>query len=171
MDPTPDSVMMDIKSAISLPIALPVRINTFQMSLLVRDMPENNTYANVLIPKSLIDGRTFLPNADPPTPLNLPVWRQFVHNAMFQKTVMLSVHGSTMQHLGALHSVVTMDKDVPLQGMTAASSSGGLKLTLCRSQQLRGLRNPRHHAPPPAARRRHQPHRQRNPPQPESIHS
>jgi hypothetical protein len=165
--------MMDIKSAISLPIALPVRINTFQMSLLVRDMPENNTYANVLIPESLIDGRTFLPNADPPTLLNLPVWRQFVHNAMFKKTVMLSVHGSTMQHLGALHSVITMDKDVPLQGMTAASSSSGgrTELTLCRSQQLRGLRNPRHHAPPPAARRRHQPHRQRNPPQPEPVHS
>ena len=117
MDPTPSSVVMTIKSAIKLPIALPVRVNAFPMSLLVRDMPGNNTYAKVYLPDSVIHGNTTLGEENHLTPLNLPVWRQYVRNVLFQETVPLSLHGRTEQHLGELHSMVTLNKDVPLNGV------------------------------------------------------
>lgn len=116
MNPTPDSVIMTINSTIKLPIILPVRIDAFPMSLLMRDLPGNSTYAKVYIPNSLIQVKGSLGEVNHPTPLNLPIWRQFVRNVLFQDTVMLSTHGRTEQHLGELHSMVTVNKDVPLNG-------------------------------------------------------
>lgn len=107
---------MSIRSAIKLPITLPVRINPLTLELLLRDLPGNDTYAKVYIPESTIDGNTTVGEQDHPTPLNLPVWREYVNRVMFDDGVPLSVHGSTVQHLGALHSMITMDKDVPLRG-------------------------------------------------------
>lgn len=112
---------MTIKSAIKLPIAFPVRINPLVLDLVVRDMPGNNTYAKVYIPASTIKGNTTLGEEDHPTPLNLPVWNKYVHQVMFMEKVPLSVHGKTVQHLGELHSEVTMDKDIQLQGKYRSS--------------------------------------------------
>lgn len=117
MEPRADSVLMSLTSTISLPIALPVRIDAFALDLMVRSMPGNDTYAKAYIPETTIKETAQVGETKHPTPLNLPVWKQYVHNVMFQETVPLSVHGSTMQHLGALHSMITMDKDVPLKGM------------------------------------------------------
>lgn len=117
MNPQPDSVVMTIKSALKLPLALPVKIDAFPLSLLVRDMPGNNTYAKVYIPESTIKGNTTLGEDDHPTPLNLPVWQEFVNRAMFNPSVELSVRGTTVDHLGELTSTVTMNKDVPLRGL------------------------------------------------------
>lgn len=117
MNPTPDSVVMSINSTIKLPLLLPVRINAFPMSLLMRDLPGNNTYAKVYIPNSYIDVKGTLGEENHPTPLNLPVWRQYVRAVLFQDTVMLSTHGRTEQHLGELHSMITVNKNVPLNGM------------------------------------------------------
>lgn len=116
MEPRPDSVLMSIKSSIKLPIALPVRINPLTLDLLVRDLPGNNTYAKVYIPESTIKTKATLGEDKQPTPLNVPVWSHYVNQVMFQKKVPLSVHGRTLQHLGELHSMITMDKDIQLQG-------------------------------------------------------
>lgn len=110
---------MSIKSAIKLPIGVPVRIEPLTLDLIVRDMPGNNTYAKVYIPKSKISGNTTVGEDDHPTPLNVPVWKEYVNRVMFDDHVMLSLHGKTEQHLGELHSIITMDKDVKLNGKSS----------------------------------------------------
>lgn len=123
---------MSVQSAIKLPIGVPVRIDPLTLELLVRDMPGNNTYAKVYIPESRILGNTTVGEVDHPTPLNLPVWKEYTKRVMFDDHVYLSVHGSTRQHLGELNSMITMDKDVKLNGK---SYSTGCSSTLTNIAQ------------------------------------
>ena len=119
MKPQADSVVLGLASAIKLPVTLAVGINPFSLDLMVRDYPaENTTYAKAYIPRSTIQGNTTLIETPRRTPLNLPVWDEYVHRVVFDKTVPLSVKGTTVSHLGKLHSKVTLNKDVPLPGKT-----------------------------------------------------
>lgn len=117
MKPHADSIVLGLASAINLPVSLSVGINAFSLDLMVRDFPaENTTYAKAYIPKSTIQGNTTLIEEPRRTPLNLPVWEEYVHRVMFEETVPLSVKGTTVAHLGKLHSKVTLNKNLPLPG-------------------------------------------------------
>ena len=120
MKPQADSVVLGLASAIKLPVTLAVGTDPFSLDLMVRDYPaENTTYAKAYIPRSTIQGNTTLTEEPRRTPLHLPVWDEYVHRVVFEKTVPLSVKGTTVAHLGKLHSSVTLNKDVPLPGKTS----------------------------------------------------
>ncbi|PTU20703.1 hypothetical protein P175DRAFT_0478833 [Aspergillus ochraceoroseus IBT 24754] len=113
LEPRADSILLAITSKLSLPIAVPVRIDPITLELFNRDLPGNNTFAKVSINSAAIKGETTLRVQGQHTPLNAEQWAHYVHQAVFQPHAPLSVRGSTNAYLGKLKSHVTINKDIP----------------------------------------------------------
>ncbi|RAL01834.1 DUF3712 domain-containing protein [Aspergillus ibericus CBS 121593] len=112
LQPRPDSIMLSIKSALDLPINLPVRIDPITLSLFNRDLPENNTWAKLYMDGAKIKGNSTLQVDNQYTPLNVYQWTQYVRGTVFEAHAPLSVKGSTTAYIGKLKSRVTLNKDI-----------------------------------------------------------
>ncbi|PIG79322.1 hypothetical protein AARAC_004232 [Aspergillus arachidicola] len=112
MQPRPDSIMLSLKTALKLPIGVPVRIDPIAISLFNRKETGNGTWAKVYLDGATIDGNTTLAVSNQFTPLNVEQWKEYVHSVVFEKNAPLSLHGKTTAYLGKLKNHVTMDKDV-----------------------------------------------------------
>ncbi|PWY87496.1 hypothetical protein BO70DRAFT_421253 [Aspergillus heteromorphus CBS 117.55] len=113
LQPRPDSIMLSIKSSLSLPINLPVRIDPITLSLFNRDLPENNTWSKLYMDGANIKGNSTLKVDNQFTPLNVYQWKQYVQSVVFQKHAILSVKGTTTAYIGKLKARVKMNKDIP----------------------------------------------------------
>ncbi|PYH78351.1 hypothetical protein BO82DRAFT_342919 [Aspergillus uvarum CBS 121591] len=112
LQPRPDSMMLRIDSALSLPLKIPVRIDPITMNLFNRDRPENNTWGKAYLPSARIYGNTTLATNSTLTPLNVTEWTEYVRSVVFESHAPLSVKGSTTAYIGKLKSHVTMNKDI-----------------------------------------------------------
>ncbi|KAB8072660.1 hypothetical protein BDV29DRAFT_202211 [Aspergillus leporis] len=112
MQPRPDSIMLSLKTALKLPIGVPVRIDPMAVSLFNRKQEGNGTWAIVYLDGATITGNTTLGTDNQFTPLNVEQWKNYVHSVVFEKHAPLSVHGKTRAFLGKLKNHVTMDKDI-----------------------------------------------------------
>ncbi|KAI9934378.1 hypothetical protein ASPWEDRAFT_38053 [Aspergillus wentii DTO 134E9] len=114
LEPRPHSAKFTIKSALKLPIGVPVPIDDIALDLWNRDNDNGNgTWAILYIDGKKIDGNTTLGVTDQPTPLNEVEWQKYVSSVVFEKHARLSVRGTTTAHLGSLKAKVTMNKDIP----------------------------------------------------------
>ncbi|KAL3474592.1 hypothetical protein BJX99DRAFT_271568 [Aspergillus californicus] len=111
-DPKPDSIILTLEAALDLPINLPVRIEPIDLEVFNRELDGNNTVFSSLIDGKVIDGNTTLGVQERYTPLNVPMWTDYVHNVVFKPHAPLPVRGSTNAYLGVLKSHVTINKDI-----------------------------------------------------------
>ncbi|KAJ5593976.1 uncharacterized protein N7459_000184 [Penicillium hispanicum] len=130
MQPKPDSIMLTLKSALDLKIALNVRIDPLTLDLFNRDTGVDNAWGKAGVPGTVVKGNTTLGTDDQPTPLlNVTTWTDYVHDVVFQEKSGLSVKGTTHSYLGVLKSKVTMNKDIisptlnQFKGFTISDSS------------------------------------------------
>ncbi|EAW09902.1 DUF3712 domain-containing protein [Aspergillus clavatus NRRL 1] len=112
MEPRPDSVILTMKSALKLPIGVPVRIDPITLDLFNPDHPGNTTWAKIYINGTVIQGNTTLGVTNQFTPLNADEWAHYVDNVVNMEHAPLCLRGSTMSYLGQLKSPVTMDKTI-----------------------------------------------------------
>ncbi|KAJ5160595.1 uncharacterized protein N7482_007599 [Penicillium canariense] len=113
MQPKPDSVMMTLQARLDLKLAIPVRIEPVTLNLFERDYGSDNPYAAVDIPGQTIHGNYTLGVSDQFTPIqDLTVWKDFIHQVVFQEETSLALHGKMVAYLGVLKSHVTMNKNI-----------------------------------------------------------
>lgn len=112
MQPRPDSIMLSLKTALKLPIGVPVRIDPMAVSLFNRKEEGNGTWAIVYLDGTTISGNTTLGTDNQFTPLGVVQWKKYVQSVVFEKNAPLSVYGKTQAFLGQLKNHVTMDKDI-----------------------------------------------------------
>ncbi|KAB8217215.1 hypothetical protein BDV33DRAFT_232948 [Aspergillus novoparasiticus] len=117
MQPRPDSIMLSLKTALKLPIGVPVRIEPIAISLFNRKAKGNGTWAKVYLDGATIDGNTTLGVDNQFTPLNVEQWKEYVHSVVFEKNAPLSLNGKTTAYLGKLKNHITMDKDIKQNSM------------------------------------------------------
>ncbi|KAE8147820.1 hypothetical protein BDV25DRAFT_142385 [Aspergillus avenaceus] len=122
MQPRPDSIMLSLKSALKLPIGMPVRIDPMAVSLFNRKEDGNGTWAIAYLPGKTVMGNTTLGTDDQFTPLDVEQWTKYVESVVFEKHAPLSVRAKTTAFLGKLVNHVTLDKDI--QQNTLDSFSG-----------------------------------------------
>ncbi|KAE8352046.1 hypothetical protein BDV28DRAFT_158219 [Aspergillus coremiiformis] len=122
MQPRPDSIMLSMKAALKLPIEVPVRIDPMAVRLFDRKQDGNSTWAIGYLDGATISGNTTLGIDNQFTPLNVEQWKNYVHNVVFEKNALLSVHGKTKAFLGMIGNHVTIDRDI--QQNTLDSFSG-----------------------------------------------
>ncbi|KAL3492252.1 hypothetical protein BJX62DRAFT_203499 [Aspergillus germanicus] len=112
IQPRPDSVMLTLEAALDLPIELPVRIEPLVLEVYNKWMDGNNTIFSSRIEGTTIDGNTTLGVQNKFTPLNVPLWTDYVYQVVTEPNAPLPVRGSTNAYLGILKSHVTVDKDI-----------------------------------------------------------
>lgn len=130
MQPRPDSIMLSLKTALKLPIGVPVRIEPIAISLFNRKEKGNGTWAKVYLDGATIDGNTTLGIDNQFTPLNVEQWKEYVHSVVFEKNAPLSLNGKTTAYLGKLKNHVTMDKNVKQNSMFNDSFSKNILTTV-----------------------------------------
>jgi hypothetical protein len=111
-EPRADSIVLTLEAALDLPIALPVRIDPLTLEVFNHDVDGNNTIFSGKIDGATIDGNTTLGFQDRYTPVNVPLWTQYVHQVVFERNAPLPVRGSTTAYLGILKNHVTINKDI-----------------------------------------------------------
>ncbi|KAL2858993.1 hypothetical protein BJX68DRAFT_277661 [Aspergillus pseudodeflectus] len=112
IQPRPDSVMLTLEAALDLPIELPVRIEPLVLEVYDKWTDGNNTIFSSRIDGATIDGNTTLGVQNRFTPLNVPLWTDYVHRVVTEPNAPLPVRGSTNAYLGILKSHVKVDKDI-----------------------------------------------------------
>ncbi|KAL3450043.1 hypothetical protein BJX65DRAFT_316235 [Aspergillus insuetus] len=112
IQPRPDSVMLTLEAALDLPIELPVRIEPLVLEVYNKWTDGNNTIFSSRIDGTTIDGNTTLGVQNKFTPLNVPLWTDYVYQVVTEPNAPLPVRGSTNAYLGILKSHVTVDKDI-----------------------------------------------------------
>jgi hypothetical protein len=112
LEPRPDSVLLTLEAALDLPIALPVRIEPFNMHVYDQDIEGNNTIFTTHLDGTIIHGNTTLGVKDVHTPLNVPLWTDYVHKVVFEPHAPLPVKGETNAYLGKLKNHVKLDKNI-----------------------------------------------------------
>lgn len=123
MQPRPSSMVLSLKSAIKVPISIPVQIQSFTLDLFNRGMPGNNTWAKAYVPPTTVKGSAIIEINKQLTPLNVNQWTSFVHSAVFMAHTPLSVYGNADSFMGKLKSHVVMDKDVQQSSRHASNRS------------------------------------------------
>ncbi|KAL2870926.1 DUF3712 domain-containing protein [Aspergillus lucknowensis] len=112
MEPRPDSVVLTLQAALDLPIILPVRIDPFNLEVYDKDREGNNTIFSARLPGQTLKGNTTMGIEDRYTPVNVPLWTDYVYEVVVQKNAPLPVRGATTAYLGKLESHVTVQKDI-----------------------------------------------------------
>ncbi|KAL2787041.1 hypothetical protein BJX66DRAFT_346442 [Aspergillus keveii] len=112
IQPRPDSVMLTLEAALDLPIELPVRIEPLVLEVYDKWSDGNNTIFSSRIDGTTIDGNTTLGVKNKFTPLNVPLWTDYVYRVLTEPNAPLPVRGSTNAYLGILKSHVKVDKDI-----------------------------------------------------------
>ncbi|KAL4955344.1 hypothetical protein BDW69DRAFT_121086 [Aspergillus filifer] len=112
LEPRPDSILLTLEAALDLPIALPVRIEPLILSIYDHQAEGNDTIFKSTIDGAIIDGNTTLGIQNVHTPLNVPLWANYVHQVVFEPHAPLPVKGETNAFLGILKSHVKVDKDI-----------------------------------------------------------
>ncbi|KAL2830146.1 hypothetical protein BJY01DRAFT_261011 [Aspergillus pseudoustus] len=112
LQPHPDSVILTLEAALDLPINLPVRIDPLVLEVYNKNKDGNNTIFSSRIDGTVVDGNTTLGVQDRFTPLNVPMWTDYVHQVVTEPDAPLPVRGSTNAYLGILKSHVKVDKDI-----------------------------------------------------------
>lgn len=112
MQPRVDSMTLSLHSALDLPLSLPVRIEPLLLSIYKHDIQGNDTIFKANIDGSIIDGNTTLGFENVSTPVNVPLWTDYVHQVVFRPHAPLPVKGETNAYLGVLKSHVKVDKDI-----------------------------------------------------------
>lgn len=110
VEPRPDSMMLTLEAALDLGVIFPVRIEPLTLSIYDREATGNDTIFKSTIGASRIDGNTTLGVKDVLTPLNVPLWTEYVHKVVFNKNEPLPVKGSTTTYIGILKAHVHVDK-------------------------------------------------------------
>ncbi|KAL4922905.1 hypothetical protein BDW62DRAFT_4605 [Aspergillus aurantiobrunneus] len=112
MEPRPDSILLTLQAALDLPLTLPVRIESLTLAVYKHDVQGNDTIFQSTIDGTIIDGNTTLGVQETYTPVNVPLWTQYVHQVVFEPHAPLPVKGETNAYLGVLKSHVKVDKDI-----------------------------------------------------------
>lgn len=112
LEPRPDSVLLTLEAALDLPIALPVRIEPFDLHVYNQDIEGNNTIFTTHLDGTIIHGNTTLGVKGVRTPLNVPLWTDYVHKVVFEPHAPLPVKGETNAYLGKLKNHVKLDKNI-----------------------------------------------------------
>ncbi|KAL5334492.1 hypothetical protein BJX70DRAFT_17187 [Aspergillus crustosus] len=111
-EPRADSVILTLEAALDLPIALPVRMEPLTLEVFSHDAEGNDTIFSGRIDGAILDGNTTLGFQDRYTPLNVPLWIEYVKQVVFEKNAPLPVRGSTTAYLGILKNHVSISKDI-----------------------------------------------------------
>ncbi|CEN61925.1 hypothetical protein ASPCAL08570 [Aspergillus calidoustus] len=104
--------MLTLEAALDLPIELPVRIEPLVLEVYDKWTDGNNTIFSSRIDGATVDGNTTLGVQNRFTPLNVPLWTDYVHRVVTEPNAPLPVRGSTNAYLGILKSHVKVDKDI-----------------------------------------------------------
>ncbi|KAL4997904.1 hypothetical protein BDV10DRAFT_79506 [Aspergillus recurvatus] len=112
LEPRPDSILLTLEAALDLPIALPVRIEPFDMHVYDQDIEGNNTIFMTRLDGTIIHGNTTLGVKNVHTPVNRSLWTDYVHKVVFEPHAPLPVKGETNAYLGKLKNHVKLDKNI-----------------------------------------------------------
>ncbi|KAL2814477.1 hypothetical protein BJX63DRAFT_392386 [Aspergillus granulosus] len=111
-EPHPASAIITLEAALDLPIALPVRIEPLVLEVYDKEKDGNNTIFSAPIDGTVIDGNTTLGVQNRFTPLNVPLWTEYVDRVVVERNAPLTVRASTNAYLGILKCPVTLDKAI-----------------------------------------------------------
>lgn len=123
LDPKPDQVTFTLHTSLDVPLGLRIHTNPLNLSLFDRDVQPIDPYLIVSLPAYNLEGKTNMTVTQKNA--NILDKKQFVKTlatAVYNKRFTLSAKGSTVGHLGALHTSLTLNKDVELNGNSGSIS-------------------------------------------------
>ncbi|KFY41395.1 hypothetical protein V494_03015 [Pseudogymnoascus sp. VKM F-4513 (FW-928)] len=118
-NPTPHGNDLSLEASIRLATPLGVHIKPVPLSLYVNDGTKDIVpYTKVVLPEANLKGNSSIKITDQPTEiLDKPMFKKFVHSALFEEDFTLSVTGPTSANVGKLKAEVHMQKDIHLKGL------------------------------------------------------
>ncbi|KAL4787315.1 hypothetical protein BJX76DRAFT_354262 [Aspergillus varians] len=119
VEPRADSILLSLEAALNLGVVFPVRIEPLTLAIYNRDVDGNNTIFQSTIDATRIHGNATLGIQNVSTPVNVPLWTEFVHRAVFEKDALLPVKGETNAYIGILKSHVKVDKEIHLNALNS----------------------------------------------------
>lgn len=103
-------------------MGLRIRTDPLDLSLFDRDVQPMQPYLTVSLPPYSLKGNTNMTVTKNNTDiLNEDQFIKTLTQAVYNKKFTMSAKGSTVGHLGALKTPLTLDKDIELDGMSALS--------------------------------------------------
>lgn len=118
LDPTIDTVSFTLNTALNLPIKLTVHTEAFDLNLYQPEIKPIDPYLTVGLPAFKLKGNTDITVTRNHTKiLKKDQFIDVLTQAVYNKKFTMSARGSTMGHLGALKTPITLDKTIELDGM------------------------------------------------------
>lgn len=118
LDPKSDRVTFTLHTSLKLPIGLEARIEPFDIGLYEYHSPSHQPFLVAPLPEYKVKGETdIIVTRNATKILNQTEFTNTLQTAVQQKRFVLSAKGSTIGHLGALKTPLTLKKDVELDGM------------------------------------------------------
>lgn len=119
LDPTPDSISVSLDTILDIPLkATTIKTDPFTLELFNRDTKPRTPYLNLDLPKYTLRGTSSLQISEDNAPFaSQTEFMKVLSSALHSREFQLSARGSTTGHIsGALHSDLTLDKNVKLEG-------------------------------------------------------
>ncbi|CAL5872809.1 uncharacterized protein PFLUO_LOCUS7078 [Penicillium psychrofluorescens] len=119
MDPKPDKLTFTLHTSLKIPSGLSVRTNPLNLSLFNQDVRPMEPYLLVALPAYNLKGGTNMMSVTRRNTeiLNESQFVKLLTTAVYGKSFVMSAKGSTVGHLGALKTSLTLDKNIELNGM------------------------------------------------------
>jgi hypothetical protein len=122
LDPKASQVSFTLDTSLNIPLGLRLRTEPLDLSLFNRDVQPMQPYLTVSLPTYSLKGDTDMTVTKNNTDiLNEDEFIKTLTQAVYNKRFTMSAKGSTVGHLGALKTPLTLDKDVELDGMFFSS--------------------------------------------------
>lgn len=126
MDPKPDKLTFTLHTSLKIPSGLSVRTNPLNLSLFNQDVRPMEPYLLVALPAYNLKGGTNMMSVTRRNTeiLNESQFVKLLTTAVYGKSFVMSAKGSTVGHLGALKTSLTLDKNIELNGMQPYAQPG-----------------------------------------------
>ncbi|KAJ6100077.1 hypothetical protein N7467_001612 [Penicillium canescens] len=122
LNPNADQFTLILHTSLDVPPGLRIRTEPLNLSLFNRDVTPMEPYLTFALPAYSLRGKTNLSITRNVTDiLNMKQFVNTLASATYNKSFTISAKGSTIGHLGALKTPLTVDKDIELNGLDKLS--------------------------------------------------
>ncbi|KAJ5542745.1 hypothetical protein N7461_008748 [Penicillium sp. DV-2018c] len=118
LNPRPDQVDFVLHTSLKVPLGIRIRTEPLSLNLFNRNTKPRKTYLRVDLPAYSLKGNTKLDVTKNDTKiLDVDEFIKTLEDAVYNERFIMSAKGSTIGHLGALNTPLTLDKDIKLNGL------------------------------------------------------
>jgi hypothetical protein len=123
LNPRPDQVDFILHTSLNVPLGIRIQTEPLSLNLFNRDVKPMKTYLRVDLPAYSLKGNTKLDVTKNDTKIfDVDEFMKTLEDAVYNKRFTMSAKGSTVGHLGALKTPLTLDKDIELNGTCVLAS-------------------------------------------------